>query len=94
MSKRPGSLITGSGVDARSTDVPVPAPDIEARLVELETRMAFQERLLGELGDALSATRMEADRLRHQLQQALEHLQRPADILFPDSVDEPPPPHY
>jgi len=81
-------------VDARSTDVPVPAPDIEARLVELETRMAFQERLLGELGDALSATRMEADRLRHQLQQALEHLQRPADILFPDSVDEPPPPHY
>jgi hypothetical protein len=34
--------------------------DLERRVVELETRLAFQEQALTELSDALAATRLEA----------------------------------
>jgi SlyX protein len=67
---------------------------LEMRLVELETRLAFQEHAMAELGDALAETRLEAARLAHLLRQALEDLKMARGDLMADPASEPPPPHY
>ncbi|RNF85323.1 SlyX family protein [Montanilutibacter psychrotolerans] len=75
-------------------------PDpIEQRLVELETRLAFQEHALGELSDALAAARDEEARTALLLHRALDELRQlrsamSANPLSADPASEPPPPHY
>lgn len=68
--------------------------ELEARLVELETRLAFQEHALAELGDALAAARMESGRNADMLRRALEELKSSRASYLGDAADEPPPPHY
>ncbi len=70
------------------------ADDIENRLVDLETRLAFQEQALLDLNDALAATRGEAARTAELLARALVDLRQLRLVLHADSGDEPPPPHY
>ncbi|MDQ3206224.1 MAG: SlyX family protein [Pseudomonadota bacterium] len=72
---------------------------LERRLVELETRMAFQEHSLGELSDALAAARDEEARNTLLLHRALDELRQLRTSLStsshsPDPGSEPPPPHY
>ena len=67
---------------------------LEQRLVELETRLAFQEHAMGEISDALAETRLEAVRLAELLRQALEDLKLARGELMADPASEPPPPHY
>jgi SlyX protein len=69
-------------------------PALEARLVELETRLAFQEQALAELSDALAATRLELSRNDGLLRRALEELRASRPGIAGDPADEPPPPHY
>lgn len=71
----------------------------EARIAELETRLAFQEHALGELSDALAAARDEEARNALLLHRVLEELRqlRLSVATQPDTGDpaaEPPPPHY
>jgi SlyX protein len=66
----------------------------EPRLVELETRLAFQEHAMGELSDALAETRLECTRLAERLRHALEDLKLSRGDLVADPASEPPPPHY
>lgn len=68
--------------------------DFERRLVELETRLAFQEQALAELSDALAESRLETQRYADLLRRALEELRQPRGDVFADPADEPPPPHY
>jgi SlyX protein len=73
--------------------------DWEQRLVELETRVAFQEHALAELSDALAAARDEEARTALLLHRALDELRQLRTTLSagPVSADpalEPPPPHY
>lgn len=68
--------------------------DIEARLVEVETRLAFQENALAELGDALARMRLENARYAGLLQRALEELKAGRGEFYADPASEPPPPHY
>ena len=68
--------------------------DVEARLVELETRLAFQENALAELGEALAAMRLENARYADLLQRALEELKSGRGAFYSDPATEPPPPHY
>lgn len=68
--------------------------DLERRVVELETRLAFQEQALAELSDALAATRLEAGKDLERLRQALDDLEQSRDEGFVDPAQEPPPPHY
>ena len=68
--------------------------DLERRVVELETRLAFQEQALAELSDALAATRLEAGKDLERLRQALDDLKQSRDEGFVDPAQEPPPPHY
>ena len=69
-------------------------PTLEQRLVELETRLAFQEQALHELSDALAETRLEAARNADRLRQAMQDLRLSRGDLVADPASEPPPPHY
>jgi SlyX protein len=66
----------------------------EQRLMELETRLAFQEHALAELSDALAASRRETARNAELLRRALDDLKQSRGEFFADPASEPPPPHY
>ena len=68
--------------------------ELERRLTELETRLAFQEQALVELSDALAASRVETARNAELLQRALDDLKQSRGEFFADPGSEPPPPHY
>ena len=65
-----------------------------ARLVELETRVAFQEHTLSELNDVVTAQGRELFELRRELERALADLKTLRGLLYADPSTEPPPPHY
>ena len=67
---------------------------LEARVVELETRLAFLEATLGEMSDALAAARMEAQRNADLFRRTMEELKSQRSMEMMDPSDEPPPPHY
>ena len=70
----------------------------EGRIVDLETRLAFQDHTISELSDALADLRMENARLLLMVQRALDELRQVraglATDLTGDPAVEPPPPHY
>ena len=73
--------------------------DLEARLIELEMRLAFQEQTLQELSDALAAARNEEAGNALLLHRALEDLRQlrltmASGPVSADPSQEPPPPHY
>lgn len=74
------------------------ADRLEQRLVDLESRLAFQEHALGELSDALAAARDEEARNSLQLMRVSEELRQLRLSLSgnpaADPGLEPPPPHY
>lgn len=72
---------------------------IEARMVELEMRLAFQEQAMQELSDALASARDGDSRNALLLHRALEELRHLRGALATtavtdDAASEPPPPHY
>jgi SlyX protein len=67
---------------------------LEKRLVELETRLAFQEHALGELSDTLAEARAEGSRTAELMRSMLTDLRKVRAELYADSAEEPPPPHY
>lgn len=64
------------------------------RLVELETRVAFQDHLLNELNDVVTAQGRELQDLQQQLARAVADLKTLRGLLYADPSSEPPPPHY
>lgn len=73
-----------------------PAHDqsLERRLVELETRLTFQEQAMSELSQALADARIEGARNTELLRHLLSDLGKLRNSLHVDAQDEPPPPHY
>jgi len=67
---------------------------LEQRLIELETRLAFQEQALAELSQALADARAEGNRNAGMLGALLADLRKVRSELYADPGDEPPPPHY
>jgi len=67
---------------------------LDQRLVELETRLAFQEQALTEMSEALAEARMERTRTDALLQAVLADLRGLRGTLYADPGSEPPPPHY
>ncbi|MFT4179645.1 MAG: SlyX family protein [Thermomonas sp.] len=72
---------------------------LEQRIIDLETRLAFQEHALQELSDALADARAEETRNALMLHRALEDLRQlrsamAASPVTGDAANEPPPPHY
>ena len=67
---------------------------LEQRLIELETRLSFQEHALGELSDALAEARAEGSRTAELMRIMLTDLRKVRTELYADAAEEPPPPHY
>lgn len=67
---------------------------LEQRIVELETRLAFQEQALADLSDALAASRIEAAENAEVLRRTLDAVKQSRGEFYADPSDEPPPPHY
>lgn len=67
---------------------------LQGRVVELETRLAFQEHAMAELSDALAELRTEAARSADLLRRVLEEVKLHRGDLMADPAEEPPPPHY
>jgi SlyX protein len=70
------------------------ADELEQRLVELETRLAFQESTIAELNEALSALRLEAAANAGLLKRLIEGIKLTRGEFGGDAASEPPPPHY
>ncbi|WP_066096359.1 SlyX family protein [Xanthomonas massiliensis] len=67
---------------------------LEARLVELEMRVSFQEQAIAELSEALADARLQGSRNAEVLRNLIEDLGKVRSALYSDPADEPPPPHY
>lgn len=67
---------------------------LEARLIELEMRVSFQEQALAEMSEALADARMQGSRNADVLRHLLDDLGKVRTALHADVTDEPPPPHY
>lgn len=66
---------------------------MEARIVELETRLAFQDDTIQALNDALVEQQKLLDRLQLHMA-ALSRRQEEIGAQFETSAQESPPPHY
>ena len=65
--------------------------DTDSRIDELESRFAFQEEAIRELGDALVAQQGRIDTLEATIRQVVDQLRRGAPDEPPEDQ---PPPHY
>jgi len=67
---------------------------MEERLIELETKISYQDHLIGELNDVVTRQQNQIDRLEKAMRKMIDHLKVPgdSDIARPD--EEAPPPHY
>ena len=59
---------------------------------ELESRITFQEDLLGKLDDALSSQQQQIMEMQRQIEMIMQQL-KSQQLEMPDTP-EPPPPHY
>ena len=65
----------------------------ESRLIELESRQAFQDDTLQALNDFVAQQQRQIERLQLQLE-ALAQRQQAMSVQFDSLEDEAPPPHY
>ena len=66
----------------------------DERLIEIETRLAYQELTIGELSDLIHRQKLELNALRNALAQASADLRSMRDGFSSNTHPEPPPPHY
>jgi SlyX protein len=66
----------------------------EIRLIEIETKVAHQERLLSELNDALTDQQSQIGRLELLCQSLIDRLKSLAESVGPGESTDERPPHY
>ena len=66
----------------------------EDRIIDLESRLAFQEHTLQELNDIVANQQQELDILRKALQDIDKRLRAVTPQQIASLEDETPPPHY
>ena len=67
---------------------------MEERIIELETKVAFQEDTIGKLNDIITEHQREIYRLTRELEAIRTKLIALAPPLLANLDDEAPPPHY
>ncbi|MDX8411243.1 MAG: SlyX family protein [Mariprofundaceae bacterium] len=67
---------------------------MDERIIELETKMAYQDHTIHELSDVIAGQQKQIDALEAKMERVLEHLKAitASDIARPE--EEAPPPHY
>lgn len=66
---------------------------MEEEIIELQTKVAFQDRAMEQLSDVVAAQQRQIDELEKRLKVLANKLR---DVALSDQVEgpEPPPPHY
>lgn len=67
---------------------------MEDRLIELETRLAFQDHVVQELNDVVVRQQREIEGLRRDIEILRNQMKTLAPSLVENRADEAPPPHY
>ncbi|MDH4133806.1 MAG: SlyX family protein [Gammaproteobacteria bacterium] len=67
---------------------------MEDRLIELETRLAFQDHVVQQLNDTIVRQQRDLDGLRRDIEMLRNQLAALAPALVENRSDETPPPHY
>lgn len=67
---------------------------MDDRLIELESRIAFQDHTLQELNEVIVRQQREIDGLRRELEVLRAQFQALAPALVASRSEETPPPHY
>jgi SlyX protein len=67
---------------------------MDDRLIELESRIAFQDHTLQELNEVIVRQQREIDALRRELEALRAQLKTLAPALVAGRSEETPPPHY
>ena len=68
--------------------------ELKKRVVELETRVAFQEQTISDLSDALVRQQGDLDRVGQMMQRLVGRMANIEEFRGQGSELEPPPPHY
>ena len=68
--------------------------DLEERITELETRLAFQETTMQELNEVLTSQQQQLTRMRVLVEKLQERMMEIVNKIQPDAATEPLPPHY
>lgn len=68
--------------------------ELESRIVELETRLAFQEHTLQSLNDVVTRQQQQIEALVRGIQALKDRLRAAAPSPVGPLEDEKPPPHY
>lgn len=68
--------------------------ELEARVMELETRVAFQDDTLAELNEVLVEQSREVDHLRRQMAELIKRFNDVAGQMPGATAEDAPPPHY
>jgi len=68
--------------------------DTLARIEALETKIAYQERTIEELNNALTGQWKQIDMLTKQVERLSDRIKSVEDSAPSSATDEPPPPHY
>jgi SlyX protein len=71
-----------------------PAHEFEGRLVALEERLTFQQRLIDELNGVVLDQRREIDRLAREAAQCREMLEQVQNSALGENLPHENPPHY
>lgn len=68
--------------------------DMQQRLIALETRLTYHERMADELSDVIAEQQKTIDLLTAQLRRLTERMRDMAAGWSPSPQDDKPPPHY
>lgn len=67
---------------------------MEERLIELETKISYQDHLIGELNDVVTRQQKQIDRLEKAMSRLHEQMKGGGDSGLARPDEEAPPPHY
>lgn len=67
---------------------------MESRVIELESKLAFQEHMINELNDIITDQQKQIDQLREEQRVFNQRLQSISESSPVSNEKEPPPPHY
>lgn len=67
---------------------------MEDRIIELETKIAYQDNTIEVLNEVVTKQQDQIDQLTRQITEIKEQISGLADSLLSQPGEEPPPPHY
>ena len=67
---------------------------MDERLIELETKISYQDHIIGELNDVVTRQQSQIDRLEKEMKRLRDHMESSNDSGLARPDEETPPPHY